>query len=90
MWKMTYMHLTDRITRNYLYKYHGKESNMARDPICLWLMSLYGYWLRILYVISYFYNQYAPMALSQKHIGSCATGTAHYHVPQNGHFSLNV
>ena len=26
------------------------------------------------------------MALSWKHIGSCATGTAHYHVPQNGHF----
>ena len=30
------------------------------------------------------------MALTWKQIGSCATGTAHYHVPQNGHFYLNV
>ena len=53
---MTYMHFTDRIVRYSLYKKHGKENNLARDPICLWPMSLYGYWLRILYVISYFYN----------------------------------
>ena len=25
-----------------------------------------------------------------ENIGSCATGTTHYHVPQNGHFSLNI
>ena len=25
------------------------------------------------------------MALGLKHISSCATDTAHYHVPQNGH-----
>ena len=25
------------------------------------------------------------MALSWKHIGSCATGTTHYYVPRNGH-----
>ena len=56
IWKMTYMHFTDRNIRYSLYKLHGKENNLARDPICLWLRSLYGYWLRILYVISYFYN----------------------------------
>ena len=56
MWKMTYMHFTDRIIRYSLYKWHGKENNLARDPICLWLWSLYGYWLRILYATSYFYN----------------------------------
>ena len=26
-----------------------RENNLASDPICVWLMSLYGYWLRILY-----------------------------------------
>ena len=56
MWKMTYMHFTDRIICYSLYKWHGKENNLARDPICLWLRSLYGYWLRILFAISYFYN----------------------------------
>ena len=56
MWKMTYMHFTDRIIRYSLYKWHGKENNLAKDPNCLWLRSLYGYWLRILYDISYFYN----------------------------------
>ena len=39
------MHFTDRIIRYSLYKWHGKENNLARDPICLWLRSLYGYWL---------------------------------------------
>ena len=43
MWKMTYMQFTDRIIRYSLYKWHGKENNLARDPICLWLRSLYGY-----------------------------------------------
>ena len=56
MWKMTYMHFTDRIIHYSVYKWHGKENNLARDPICLWLRSLYGYWLRILYSLSYFYN----------------------------------
>ena len=56
LWIMTYMHFTDRIIRYSLYKWHGKENNLARDPICLWLRSLYSYWLRILYAISYFYN----------------------------------
>ena len=31
-----------------------------------------------------------PWHLVENIYGSCATGTAHYHVPQNGHFSLNV
>lgn len=43
------MHFTDRILRYFPYKQHEKENNLASDPICLWLMSLYGYWLRILY-----------------------------------------
>ena len=37
MWKMSYMHSTDRIIRYSLYKWHGKENNLTRDPICLWL-----------------------------------------------------
>ena len=56
MWKMIYMHFTDRIIRYSLCKWHGKENNLARDPIFLWLRSLYGYWHRFLYAISYFYN----------------------------------
>ena len=39
MWKMTYMHFTDRIIRYSLYKWHGKENNLATDPICyFWLL----------------------------------------------------
>ena len=63
MWKMIYMHFTDRIIRYSLYKWHGKENNLARDPICLWLRNLYGNWLWIRYAISYFYNLWAPMTL---------------------------
>ena len=33
---------------------------------------------------------YHSVTDSCKHIGSCATGTAHYPVPQNGQSSLNV
>ena len=40
------MHFSDPITCPFLYKKHGKENNLASDPISLWLMSLYGYWLR--------------------------------------------
>ena len=30
MWKMTCIHFTDRIKRYSLYKWHGKENNLAR------------------------------------------------------------
>lgn len=57
------MHFTDRILRYFPYKQHEKENNLASDPICLWLMSLYGYWLRILKLFLTFITYRLPQHL---------------------------
>ena len=46
----------------------------------------YGFYMLFLTFITY----RLPWHLVENIIGSCATGTAHYPVPQNGYFSLNI
>ena len=65
VWKMTVyaFHRPNYVL--FLYKEHGKENNLASDPICLWLMSLYGCWLQILYAYQQVFFFQKPVIISQ-------------------------